>query len=372
MKRSWIGNILLDPKAEAAGNGSNKSGNVDVDNGVMSAALNRLNLSPELMADFGASAQPLGEEGEGKAEGEGEAGAEGDGEGEGEQEGEGDEGQKTEDGEGSEGGEGEGEGEEKPGEEGAAPELTPEQKTWVDAQITAATEKATAAEKTVEELTGLVNSLRQKPVEVASVHPLMLADDMGAIEKAEAEFSNFEKWALENWDGTDEIPAEGDQKAVPAYSKEQIRARYTQLKQVKETIIPQAKQHLQWRAQWDGVVKQMYPALLDTKSKDFAVLEAIIRQAPGLKAIFPNYKVIIGDAIVGEKIRLEKAKARKASGGKTPVQPAPKVPVRPSPASRTQLAPKPKADRGISVKRFMEGGADRNSLVTMLAGSDLV
>lgn len=302
-----------------------------------------------------------------------------------EAEGDGTEGNKENEGEESRDGSEEGEGDEgKEGQEGAeteaaeqAPEFSPEQQAWLDAQKeTAETElaemktKADDASKRVEELESELAAASAQPVAVANLHPAFLADSEADLAKIDKEFAAFEKWALANWDGVEETAAADGKPAQPAYTAQQVRARYAEIKELRERVIPSARQSLQQRAQFDAAAKERYPDLFNPKHADYRVAETVLKQAPGLKAIFPNIKIFIGDALRGERARVAEEKA-KAAKTKAPAKVAPKLPVRPAPGSKSAVAPKAKTGGEVNAAKFMELGGDRNALVAMLQDADL-
>lgn len=254
------------------------------------------------------------------------------------------------------------------------PEFTPEQQAWLDArrqsaEAEAATlrEEKDAASKRLEELEAQLEAATAQPLAVAPLHPAFLADSERDIAKLEKEFAAFEKWALAHWDGVDEVEAEGKTPAQPGYTAQQVRARYGELKEMREKVIPAARDALAQRAQFDAAAKERYPDLFNPKHADYRVAEAVLTRAPGLKAIFPNIKIFIGDALRGERARLAEEKAKAAKGKPAP---APKAPVRPAPGGRSVVTPKAKTGGDISAARFMELGGDRNALVQMIAASE--
>lgn len=268
----------------------------------------------------------------------------------------------------------------------ALPEFTPEQQAWVDQQTATVQEELAAvrteadqAKAEVERLTGELQTQTAAPAAVADIHPLFLQDVPSKIDEMDAQMASFERWALANWDGTEEVPAEGTKPGIPAYSGAQIRERYAAVKEVREKLVPAAKQAIGIRNQWQARAKQEYPELFDAKRSEAKVAESILKQAPGLKAIFPNIHLIIGDALVGEKIRLAKAKAKAGSakrgaGSQANGKPIVKVPpkIAPKPAgARVAANGRPKVEQPITAKKFRELGGDRNALITMLKTADL-
>lgn len=256
------------------------------------------------------------------------------------------------------------------------PEFTEEQRAWLDqqaeastAELTEAKEKLEAAEAKVLELEQQVAAGSDTPVAIADVHPFFLLDDPAKLLEEDAKLAAFEKWALKNWNGTQEIPAEGNRPAVPAYTGEQVRERYAAIQQLRKELIPAARQSIADRKKHEDVARKLYPELFDAKRPEYKTAQNLLRLAPGLKAVIPNVYTVIGDALRGEKIRLaeEKARAAKRPVGKT--TPAPTVPARPAPGGATRTATAAAKPKGsdVDVQKFMDAGGDRSALIHALS-----
>jgi hypothetical protein len=230
------------------------------------------------------------------------------------------------------------------------------------------------AEKTrVAELETELQARATRPVEIAAtaLHPVLMADSEQDIAKMDAQLGAFEAWALKNWDGTEAVEAKGDQPAMPAYSAEQVRARYAAIKEQRAKLIPAAKEALATRRTYEKDARAAYPELFDAKKPEAQMLRAVLAQAPGLKVIFPNIHMVFGDAIRGEKARQAEA-AAKAKPAKA-AKPAPKVPVRVAPGSGKPVGgtPAKKATGGVlNIDRFLEKGGDRDALVAELMAAN--
>jgi hypothetical protein len=192
----------------------------------------------------------------------------------------------------------------------APPELNAEQTEYVHALVaqheeTLNAEKARAdqAEAKARELEGQLQNTKRPPVQVMGIHPMFLANNEAEINQAEQQFAEFEKWALANWDGSQAVEARGDQPAMPAFTAEQVRARYAEVKEQRAKLVPAAKQALQVRAQIEANAKAIYPALFDSARPESKVVSGYLSNYPELRAIIPNFHIVAGDAIVGEKLR---------------------------------------------------------------------
>lgn len=262
-------------------------------------------------------------------------------------------------------------------EEAEAPEFSEEQQAWVKAleakqavELTETKQKLDAAAAELEDVKGKLESAGDTGMEIAPIHPLFMTDKAEEIAQVEGQLQAFEKWALKNWDGTEEVTKDG-QVTTPAYSKEQIRERYAELKEVREKLVPAARQRLEGRQKETEAARKVYPELFDPKRPESKVAQNLLKLAPGLKAVVPNIYVVIGDALVGEKLRLAKAKgkaSRLPAAGKT------RLPLarRPGPGlGAAGGAAKGNGENGATAKRFQELGGDRDALISLIRESQL-
>lgn len=243
------------------------------------------------------------------------------------------------------------------GEPTKVPEFSAEQKPFVDklqADLAAAQAEAQSHSKRVEELTAEVTSLKQAaPPAAAPIHPLLLTDNPAEIDNWERGVEDFIAWGRQHWDGSDAEPAQGDKPAVPAYSAAQIRERVTFYEQQLRKLVPAARQAQTMRAAQHSEAVKAYPVLGDPKSGESQIAAGVLKAYPFLKAI-PNFMLIIGDAIRGEKVREAEAKAKTTPPKRAAFRIAPKVVARGTPGGASKLASKPAADKTIDTQKFVE------------------
>lgn len=236
------------------------------------------------------------------------------------------------------------------------------------------------------EKTRLETELKQKgpqtAVSVAQMHPVFTLD-AGQLAQRERECMDFERWAMEHWDGVEETAAEGDKPAQPAVPASVVRKRYSELQQERQTWIPRARAVLEQQRQQDALAFAAYPALKDAKSAESQLVETILKRAPGLAAIFPNARMIIADAIEGERARMAKAKTSKTgtngSGLKLKVgngaKVAPKLPMSAKPGKPGAATRTTKPSDTLDEKAFAEmksgGITDRDALVSLIGKTNL-
>lgn len=246
-----------------------------------------------------------------------------------------------------------------------APEMNQEQSDYVQALVTeheqllgAEKSRADQAEARAQQLEADLQGVKRPPVAVLGIHPIFLAVSEADIAAADAQFAQFEQWCLKNWDGSAEVPAQGDQAAIPAFTGEQIRQRYAQVKEQRAQMVPKAKEALAVRTGAMNQAKEIYPALFDSKRPESRVVNGYLSQYPELSAIMPNFHVIAGDAIFGEAIRKAACdpkskghaavnallKADPALGEMLKVKPAASRPGKPG-TTNFKLPPKPGAGK---------------------------
>jgi hypothetical protein len=261
-------------------------------------------------------------------------------------------------------------------------ELSAEQESYLKQEVEARTSelsiKLAAAETKVAELETQVQTLGVKRLPIpAGIHPLFLTDEANDFAKRTQELTEFKAWALENWDGF-EAPEGSKEKS---FTKEEVRRSYASVENELTTILPAAQQRLQLRQAWTPVVQKTYPELLDARHPHSKVVAGILQACPNLRLI-PNYMILIGDSLAGEKLRMDKAKAVKAgagakatvsSNGKTIIRvakkPAPSVPVgaRPGRTGPSDRTPAKLAKGAADVAGFVKGGGTRDALLKTVA-----
>lgn len=150
-----------------------------------------------------------------------------------------------------------------------------------------------------------------KPLPVANVHPLFLADAT-ELERAEQNAYALKKWAAENWDGSEAIAAAGEQPAVPAYTAAQVRKASANADQLLQQVIPAAREKLAAHISANSQTAQVYPELFNPQATPlqpnmatpYQAREMILRQLPGLRTAIPSINTVLGDAFVGEQLRV--------------------------------------------------------------------
>lgn len=158
---------------------------------------------------------------------------------------------------------------------------------------------------------------------IGDVHPLLLADDEGAIIKYVEGVEAFEDWAADHADGYDPTAEEIAKGAKPVAAAE-IRQRLRALQRERDKIVPQARAALAQRATHEAEAKKLVPALFDAKSPEYQAARSLLREQPELKR-FPDYRLRVAAIVLGNKALAD----LKAASGKP----------KPKPVTRASRAP---------------------------------
>jgi len=236
--------------------------------------------------------------------------------------------------------------------------LTPELQKVIDKRIgkevakrkTLEKELAAAKSELESAKTELTTAQTGRPIVATGVNPLLLLQTEAQVVEREEYLEKALEWCEDNEDG---YQGEDDKGNPVEYTSEQIRARRRQVQKELAREIPKVRELVQKRVQTDQVIKKIYPALTDAKSKEYQVMQGLLNAVPGLHSL-PNAKMLIGDMLAGAALRAKDTK------NVQPVKPAPKVPTH-TPASASVVKTKTRKG-GASVERMIAGGGDRKAL----------
>lgn len=182
------------------------------------------------------------------------------------------------------------------------PDEVKAQLATAQAEVTKFKTEAEAASKRLAEVEAELVAAKAKPVAVAPMNPLMMADAT-QLDQAESNAVQLKEWALKHWDGADAVEASGNQPAQPAYTADQVRAAYARADKQLSSVIPAARQYLADHMAQNVNAKAVYPEIFDPSSPSHQATESILQRLPGLRTALPSIKMVMGDALVGEKIR---------------------------------------------------------------------
>lgn len=225
----------------------------------------------------------------------------------------------------------------------------------IDERIAQITGKAKADNDrlgaTVTELTAEVEQLRKDgpvPVQIAGVHPALLAETPAQIDQELDKIEQFIDWADLNRDGYNLPDSDNYDPKQPTFTAEQIRARLREVNREKDRVLPQARQKLADRASEDAKLKAVLPALFDPRSAEFAEARKILAAQPHLRSR-ADQNLIIAQQILGAKALQQLQRAapkpgnsatnagKSAAAAKPPARRAPRAPGDGAPAFGSPL-----------------------------------
>jgi len=251
--------------------------------------------------------------------------------------------------------------------DGASPELKDRIQKRIDKEVAKRKSAETRAEQSEARISELETQVQElsaqaegKPVIPPSQHELMLTDDPKRIDEYDGYLSDAMQWALKHWDGY-EGEDENGQDIV--YTGEQVRLRYAQLQTERQRLIPAARQAFSTRHAQEAVAKEVYPNLFNRQHSDFVTMQQALQQVPELKRL-PNFRLIIGDMLAGERARSESSAPKPKPTPKPP--PPPPKPGSATPSVAT-LSNKKALQRGQAAARAMtlEGISDADAVALM-------
>jgi len=203
------------------------------------------------------------------------------------------------------------------------------------AQKHEAFEKAEALEVKVKELEGKVQTI--VPLAPTPDSPLADVETAQDLSKRLSDAQRVKTWALEHLDGGEVEDGKGGTNFLDGQRVKKLLA-------VSEALItehiPQRRQYLETRAAFDSEARAFYPNMAKAGTDENQTLATWIKIFPEVRK-FPDFQLIIMDALAGQKLRLAK---KKAAGGQK-AAPAIRTP--------TLAAPNPSASAKVSQKSVL-------------------
>lgn len=231
--------------------------------------------------------------------------------------------------------EGQPEEEPKQDEEKKKEELAPNIQKRIDkivAQKHAAIEKAEALEAKVKELEAKVSA--PAPQVPTPEDPLANVNSQEELSQQFEDAKKVKRWALENLDGGEVANKDG---TTEYWDGPKVKRYLAWSEALLTEHIPQRKAYLESQAQFEAQAKSYYPNMAKVGTEENSVLTAWIKLFPAVQR-FPDHKLIIMDALAGQKLRLSKAKGA-ANGRQKAVRNTPTL-AAPSPSAGTNAPQK--------------------------------
>lgn len=198
-------------------------------------------------------------------------------------------------------------------------------------------------------------------------------EDIAALEE---KLARLEDWATAHAGGL-ELPAEregGEPRTLTPQHMQQtlLNARRGQRLLAKQAEVVKATEAQ--RQQFDAYAAEQWPDYEDEGSELSVTYANVIRAVPELRRL-PNLRVIVADAVAGQKLRQEKlkqAKAATAKPGKPVAKPAKPPTAMPAAAARKpasdSVATSKKQKQAAALKRAEQTGSEEDIALAIEAG----
>jgi hypothetical protein len=184
--------------------------------------------------------------------------------------------------------------------------------------------------------------------------------DMDSNEDLDAKVSAAKKvraWALQNPDGATVTNPDGTERYV---DRAEIARYIAQTDSLLTDHAPARREYLRQRESILPEAKSTYPELFKTGSAEHKVLVDTLKQVPALKRL-PGYEMVIGDAMLGMSVRLERAKQAESKGSdaKKSAPPATRKVIAPAIPKSSASRPPAASTKGKSNRfdRVVTGGS---------------
>lgn len=242
-------------------------------------------------------------------------------------------------------------------------EKLPRSVTKLQKRVRKLTQRAKSAEEKVQtlepEITRLQGELSEAKAPVIAPtdeDPMADLKTETAVNDRVSKAKMIRRWCLQNPEGGEVEGANGKIELTPA----QVRERLMYAEDLIEAA-PKRVAHLQETAKFDAFAKTAYPALFQSGSQESKVVETFITQCPEITRL-PNWRLIVGDALLGGSVRLQKTKQKPVEKVKT----APRVAVKPSAA---KPAPAGKVSATKNRAKFYETGSQEDLAAAIANGA---
>ena len=204
------------------------------------------------------------------------------------------------------------------------------------AQKHEATERAEALAAKVTELEAKVQNLA--PLAPTPDSPLADVDSIQALDQRLAAAQRVKLWALEHLDGGEVEDGKGSSYMMAG---DAVKRLLSQSEGLLTQHGPQRRQYLQARTNFEAEARAFYPDLYKAGTELNNTLLQWTKIFPEVRK-FPDYQIIIADALIGQKVRL----AKKAANGK-PVTRATPTLAAPNPSSGNKVSQKSVLSRNL-------------------------
>ena len=238
----------------------------------------------------------------------------------------------------------------------------------VQKRIDKLTKRAKEAEEREAKLKAELDSKGSEPEKVvtAPVTPENPFANVTKLEDLQREEHNAEQvmdWCDDNMDGAVVKTSDGEME----YSAEEVRNIRKNASKALRKHLPQRQQWIRENQQNEEYANKTYKWWEDKTSTEYQAANNIIREFPEVQR-FPDYKVIVGDTLMGMQMRLAAEQQAKQPKKAAATKKAPKQPT--APTAEPAPVDESTARSSSARKRFSETG-DVDDLAQLIAADHL-
>ena len=243
-----------------------------------------------------------------------------------------------------------------------------EEPAWFQKRIDKLTRQRRDAEDEVKDLRGEIKDLRNQVTDNAntpvsrtnSASPFEHLTSQEQIDAERQKAKDLRRWCRKNRDGAVINGKNGEVE----YDSDQIEDILENAEEALDTHLPEREKFLEASAYWEPEAVKAYPWIDDRGSNEYKLFNQALKAFPQVKAL-PDYKILLGDMLVGRALRMSKETTEPESKIKAKAKPkAPKQPAAPS-ADRTTTPPTA-AKVTANKNRFLRSGEESDLAEVMM------
>jgi len=232
--------------------------------------------------------------------------------------------------------------EEKPTTEEPKKEETPDR---LQKRIDELTARRKSAEERATALETELNELKTKfqappPITPTASSPLADVETLGDLAAKINHIQEAKSWCIQHLDGGEIEDGKGGKQWVDGGA---VKAILANAETMLSKHVPERKEFIASKQVFDVEAKREYPALFKEGTEPNKTFKQWLTVFPECRR-YPDIALIIGDALVGQKIRLDRAKARTGNGKFPPPNQTPLA--APAPAASPRVPQNPRALSG--------------------------
>jgi hypothetical protein len=242
-----------------------------------------------------------------------------------------------------------------------------EEPAWFQKRIDKLTRQRRDAEDEVKDLRGEMKELRGQVTDNAtpasrtnSDSPFEHLTSQEQIDAERQKAKDLRRWCRKNRDGAVINGKNGEVE----YDSTQIEDILENAEEALDTHLPEREKFVEASAYWEPEAVKAYPWIEDRGSNENKLFKQALKAFPQVKAL-PDYKILLGDMLIGRALRISNETSKPESKIKAKAKPkAPKQPAAPS-ADRTTTPPTA-AKISANKNRFLKSGQESDLAELMM------